>query len=77
MDMFSELQVIVAQLMEVPLEKVTIASVKSDYEKWDSLNQLNLIMEIEHQFNISLSIEEITKISSIQDIVNLLNKHLQ
>lgn len=75
--MFSELQVIVAQLMEVPLEKVTIASVKSDYEKWDSLNQLNLIMEIEHQFNISLSIEEITKISSIQDIVNLLNKHLQ
>jgi acyl carrier protein len=77
MAVFAELQVIIAQLMEVPEEKVTMDSIKSDFEKWDSLNQLNLVMEVEYQFNISLSIDEITEIHSIQDIVNLVNKHLQ
>ncbi|MMZ62813.1 acyl carrier protein [compost metagenome] len=59
--------------MNVSVEKVTLGSVKSDFENWDSLNQLNLVMELEANFNVSIPIDEIANIDSVQSILHILN----
>ncbi len=59
--------------MNVPVEKVTLESIKSDFENWDSLNQLNLVMELEANFNVSIPIDEIANIDSVQSILHILN----
>mgnify|MGYP001181785281 FL=1 len=42
--------------------------------KWDSLNHLNLILEIEMEFDVSFSPEEIVEIKSASIILSLLKK---
>ena len=55
-------------------KKVTINehTVREDIIEWDSLNHLNLIVEIEDQLNIKLSKEEIEQIDSIKKIIEFL-----
>ena len=42
--------------------------------KWDSLNHLNLILEIEMEFDVSFDPEEIAEIKSASIILSLLKK---
>tara|TARA_B110000908_G_C10087027_1_gene372211 strand:- start:141 stop:365 length:225 start_codon:yes stop_codon:yes gene_type:complete len=42
--------------------------------KWDSLNHLNLILEIEMEFDVSFDPEEIAEIKSASNILSLLKK---
>ena len=48
---------------------------QSNTDKWDSLNHLNLIVEIEDEFNISFTPEEIASMLSLDDIVKKLKKN--
>ncbi|MGF9642947.1 phosphopantetheine-binding protein [Paenibacillus sp. FSL L8-0502] len=73
MNKFELVQVIISKIMNVSVEKVTLESVKSDFESWDSLNQLNLVMELEANFNVSIPIDEIANIDSVQSILHILN----
>ena len=41
-------------------------------EKWDSMGQLNLVVELESEFDISLEPEEIGEMTSFQDIIRIL-----
>lgn len=45
-------------------------------EKWDSMGQLNLVVELEMEFDISLEPEEIGEMKSFDDIVRILNNKL-
>ncbi len=62
---------IVSEVMNVPVEQVRLESVKSDFENWDSLGQLNLILEIESAFGISIPIDNIVNVDSVQSIVDI------
>lgn len=41
-------------------------------DKWDSMGQLNLVVELESEFDITLEPEEIGEMKSYKDIVSLL-----
>lgn len=45
-----------------------------DIEEWDSFEHVNLFMAIEQEFGIRFSLEETTKIKSIGEIVDILEK---
>lgn len=45
-------------------------------EQWDSLKHLNLVVEIENQFDIELDPDEIAKMKSLNEIVNTIQKKL-
>ena len=47
---------------------------QSDYENWDSFTHVNLVSEIEEQFNIELETDEIISISSAKSVLELINK---
>ncbi len=46
-------------------------------EKWDSMGQLNLVVELEDAFDVSLEPEEIGEMKSYGDIIKLLKEKLQ
>jgi len=41
-------------------------------EKWDSMGQLNLVVELESEFDVTLEPEEIGEMKSFNDIINIL-----
>jgi len=41
-------------------------------EKWDSMGQLNLVVELESEFNVTLEPEEIGDMKSFNDIIRIL-----
>lgn len=46
-----------------------------DIAKWDSLQHIALIRELESVFSISLSMDEMMEIRSVGDIENVLRRH--
>ena len=41
-------------------------------EKWDSMGQLNLVVELESEFDVTLEPEEIGEMKSFNDIISIL-----
>lgn len=47
----------------------------NDIEGWDSLNHLNLVMEINKEFNINLEFDEVMSIEKVSDIITVVEKY--
>lgn len=45
-------------------------------EKWDSMGVLNLVVELESEFGVSLEPEEIAQLVSYKDVIAVLKKKL-
>lgn len=45
-------------------------------EKWDSMGQLNLVVELESEFDVTLEPEEIGEMKSYNDIIRILKTKL-
>ena len=58
------------------LEAVDITCSQTTCEKWDSMGQLNLVVELESEFDISLEPEEIGEMKCFDDIVRIISKKL-
>lgn len=43
-------------------------------EKWDSMGQLNLVVELESEFDVILEPEEIGEMKSFNDIIRILKE---
>ena len=52
---------------------VGLDTTKKDIPKWDSINHLSLILELEEEFNVSFSIEQMEKMNSVDCILKTLN----
>ena len=61
--------------MEIESSELTDESGPEDVENWDSYNGLLLVDEIESEFNVKFTIEEIFDINSITDIKKHLTNH--
>jgi len=55
------------------LKTVDTTCSQTTCEKWDSMGQLNLVVELESEFDISLEPEEIGEMKSFEDIIRILN----
>lgn len=54
------------------LETVDKTCSQSTCEKWDSMGQLNLVVELEGEFDVTLEPEEIGDMKSFNDIIRIL-----
>lgn len=54
------------------LDTVDTTCSQKTCDKWDSMGQLNLVVELETEFDVSLEPEEIGVIKSFKDIVSIL-----
>jgi len=65
---------IVATIFNVPTETVTPDSSPDTIENWDSMGHLMLILEVEQEFELQLSPEEVETLTSVRSIIELLEK---
>ena len=54
------------------LETVDTTCSQQTCDKWDSMGQLNLVVELESEFDVSLEPEEIGEMKSFEDIIRIL-----
>ncbi len=53
--------------------EVNTETQKNMIADWDSINHLNLIVELENEFDLGLSMTEIENLNSVKQIVDLIN----
>tara|TARA_Y100000992_G_C21263447_1_gene492588 strand:- start:412 stop:660 length:249 start_codon:yes stop_codon:yes gene_type:complete len=73
---FEEIITIVSKKISVSRNDLNENSKSSDFYKWDSLAQLNIILEIEKKINMKIDasmMSELTSIKSIKDYLKKLN----
>lgn len=52
---------------------LTVNCSKDTIDSWDSINHLNLMVEFESELNINLTPNEIEKMTSIKEIIEIIN----
>lgn len=60
---------LLSDVFEIKENEITIDLVKDDIDSWDSLKQMDLVLSIENNYDISLEMEEIVKMMSVKSIV--------
>ncbi|MCI1268543.1 MAG: phosphopantetheine-binding protein [Ruminococcus sp.] len=63
---------VVAESLEVDVDEISMATEYKNFEPWDSMAMMSLLMDIEEEFNVSIPIEKIGKVKNLQDLFNLL-----
>ena len=48
----------------------------NNVDQWDSLKNLNLLLDIEKQFKFKMSLEEMSEVRSIKSIIKLIKKNV-
>ena len=56
------------------LDTVDETCSQENCEKWDSMGQLNLVVELEGEFDVTLEPEEIVEMTSFAKIIEILKK---
>jgi len=65
---------IVSRVLKVSRSQVTWDLRQQDVETWDSLEHLNLVMELESAFEVTLQTEDVPGMDSVRGIVDALRK---
>jgi|TARA_B100001971_G_C18255206_1_gene581504 acyl carrier protein len=66
---------LIFEQFSVSEDDITDETGPGDLPKWDSIGQLRLILSLEEEFGIQLSVDDIMKINSIKDIVKVIGKY--
>lgn len=74
MNMEKKILEILRTVLEMPTIDETCSQQNCD--NWDSLHHLNLIIELQMEFDISLEPEEIAEMHSYEDVVKMVKSKL-
>jgi acyl carrier protein len=64
-----QVSAVVSDLFSIPREEITPASSPETIEAWDSLQHLNLVMELEMTLGVKFTPKEIETMTSVAAIV--------
>ena len=64
---------IVADVLQVPVKRVTRNTSSQDIETWDSLHHLNLVLALEQELNLHFDSNELERMTSIEGIMAVLD----
>ena len=70
-----EIREIMSKVFEIEVSEIPNNATQKDIMKWDSLQHLNLIVEIEDKYDISIDPEDISTMVSIEKITEVVNKY--
>lgn len=65
---------IMCEVFKVPLGQITHETGVEMIESWDSLNHINLILALEREFEMTFAPEEIIKMVSFPEILDVLKQ---
>ena len=70
--MRKDLEQLLADVLQISVEKVTDELAMQDLDTWDSLKHMELIATLEQQLDVQLSFDEIVVMRSVGDIKRVL-----
>ena len=70
----SRVQSIVAEALNLELDEVHSETVQEDLTEWDSMNYLTILSNIEDEFGVSVSEDNINKFGSVSQIMEEIKK---
>ncbi len=70
-----EVKEILVKVLEIDIDTILDNATQKDIAKWDSLQHLNLIVEIEDKYDISIDPEDISEMLSIDKIIEIIKKY--
>lgn len=62
---------VVAESLEVEVEDISMETAYKNYEPWDSMAMMGLLMDIEDEYDVSIPIEKIAGVKTLQDLYNI------
>jgi len=65
---------VVADVFGLDPGSVTIQTSHDNVDKWDSLNMINLMIALEAEFGISIDIEKVSEMLSVERIVDIIGE---
>ena len=65
---------VLSAIIDVPVEQILDGASMDDLESWDSLAQMNLVIALEEEFQITIPDDEVGTMLSLQLIMSLLNE---
>ena len=68
---------IIADTLEVGASEINDNSSIGDFPAWDSLGHMNLLQNIQDEFDIELDSEEIIELEDVRDIVKAVEAKLK
>lgn len=71
----TEIKEILARVFDIEISTISDNATQKDIIKWDSLQHLNLIVEIEDIYDISIDPEDISEMISLEKIIEVINKY--
>lgn len=72
---FAKLEPVFREVFEDDDFEFSLGLNREDLKSWDSLGHIRLVSATEDAFDIRLTIDEIGKISSVADIVQMISDH--
>jgi len=75
-DILNRVNIIFQDVLAQPNLKLNVSDNAATIEGWDSLNHIYLITEIQKEFSIKFSIQEVRSIDKISSLLGLINEKL-
>lgn len=69
-----QIKEVLSAVIDVPLEEIVDDASMDELEAWDSLAQMNLVIALEEEFDITIPDEEVGTMLSLPLIHSLLNE---
>ena len=69
-----QIKEVLSAVIDVPLEEIMDDASMDELEAWDSLAQMNLVIALEEEFEITIPDEEVGTMLSLPLILSLLNE---
>ena len=64
----------IAGVMEVEPEKLSPQTAYNEFEKWDSIMHLKLVMETEEKYDVEIPIDKVPEIKTLNDLFSYTQK---
>lgn len=68
---------IISEQLGVEANQITPEASMTDDLGADSLDQVELVMALEEEFNVTISDDDADKIATVQDAINYINEHAE
>ena len=69
------LKAILSKVLGIGAASINDKTSPDNVESWDSFNGLMLVSELEKEFNVKFTMEEVMSVKNVKDIKESLKKH--
>jgi acyl carrier protein len=76
MDVFSTMTAVFMRVFDDDSIKLYDAATAQDVPGWDSLTHINLIIEIEEEFGLKFTVDDISDLKNVGEMVAMVEKKL-